>query len=68
MLYSINLLRTCQENIIRKKNGIQGIMKNAVTIPPKNTVITKPTIRDNSIKGTIIQESKKTTTVSKVNA
>ena len=43
-------------------------MKNAVTIPPKNTVITKPTIRDNSIKGTIVQESKKTTTVSKVNA
>ena len=35
--------------------------KNTVNFPLKNTAITKPAIRDNSIKETIVQESKKTT-------
>ena len=41
--------------------------KNAVTFPPKSTGTTKPAIRDTSTKGTVVQESKKTT-VQKVDA
>ena len=54
-------LKTCQKRISMYKAEVKSSSQNSVTFPSKSMGITKLTIRDNSRKETIVQESKKTT-------
>ena len=54
-------LKTCQKRISMYKAEVKSSSQNFVTFPSKSMGIIKLTIRDNSRKETIVQESKKTT-------